>query len=811
MGSEVRTVYFNAAYRQICRRKTALFSEMPPVFTPLLGYVFSSILVSSVGIPSVTVLQMAGITIFVLLVWCRRPTRPLVIATAILWGGIATSIALTPAPYHLKLLQQLEGQEVTLAGKVLRVETQPGRWRLDVAVDTIYKGEAHTEARSMPVRIHVANETIKIYPGDHVRLRSKLSQPRLFGTPGEFNYPRYLARQGIVASGFVANAAAIARMAPVTPPSSGARIARWRQRTAQNIATCLPEQSTAYLLSLALGENTRLSPTQRQTLAFTGLSHLFSISGLHMGMIATLTYALLQFWYRRSTTLLLWQPVQKITPLMCLPIVFTYLILTGSALPTVRAGVMLGVAALVAATNYRTQAGAVLVLAAAFILLADPLALQTASFQLSFAGVGALLLVLPVWHRRLSVGWKRWIVLLVLTSYTAFLATTPFALWHFNTLAPGAILINILAVPLVSFIILPLTLSSTAIFSMVPTLGEPLLRFCATLLMQLLKWGEALAQGPLAGRYIYLSMEEHTALALLCAGLIFWAASRRIAAYTSFGGAIAALLLTLTPLNSPSTLRLTALSVGQGDSFLLQTPENRNYLIDGGGLYSDTFDTGAQLVAPALQRLGVTHLDAVILSHDHPDHSKGLNHILSHFPTRVFLSGAQMHTLNPHLRATLNTPQAPALIPLPEGLIRLDSYVYLHIPDQTHRSVNERSIAVFAGHGSEGLVLTGDLETAGMTQLMRIKPPFPVTLFKLPHHGSRNSRPEQWNDVWDIKHTIASCGFENHFGFPHLLVRDILAAKKIPLWRTDLHGSVQFSTDGKSWKVKHWRALQTPP
>lgn len=784
---------------------------MPPLSIPLLGYILCSIAVSSSGIPSITVLQMAGIAIVVLLVWYRRPTRPLVIATAIVWGGIATSFALSPAPYHLKLLQQIEGQEVALAGKVLRVEAQPGRWRMDIAVDSIRKGEVCTEARSMPVRIHIGDEATKIFPGDQVRLRSKLRRPRLFGTPGEFNYPRHLARYGIVASGFVANAATIARIAPAAPLSIGEHIARWRQRTAQDIAACLPEQSTAYLLSLALGEKTRLSSAQRQTLAFTGLAHLFSISGLHLGMIAMLSYMLLQFWYRRSTTLLLWQPVQKITPLLCLPVAFAYLVLTGSALPTVRATVMLSVAALIASINYRTQAGAALVLAAAVILLADPLALQSASFQLSFAGVGALLLVLPVWHRRLAVGWKRWVVLLGLTSYTAFLATTPFALWHFHTLAPGAILINILAVPLLSFVVLPLTLCATAIFSIAPALGEPLLKLSATLLMQLLKWGEVLAQGPLAGRYLYLSMWGQVALALLCAGLILRAASHRIAAFFCLGGAVVALLFTLLPLNGPATLRLTALSVGQGDSFLLQTPENKNYLIDGGGLYSATFDTGAQLVAPALQRLGVTQLDAVILSHDHPDHSKGLNHILRHFPTRMFLSGAQLHDLNPRLRATLSTPKAPTLISLPAGFIRLDPYVYLHIPDQTLRAVNERSIAVFAGYGSEGLLLTGDLETAGMAQLMRIKPPFPVTLFKLPHHGSRNSRPEQWSGVWNIDHAVASCGFENHFGFPHLLVRDILAAGEIPLWRTDLHGSVQFSTDGIGWKIKHWSKSQTTP
>lgn len=777
----------------------------PPLLAPVLAYILGSSAAFLIEKPDPILLQLAPVAIIVLVLWRKSPGRFSVLATALLWGAVATWVALVPDPYHAELIQEIENQEVVLQGRVLQVEPQPQRWRMDLQLKSIRHNGRSAEAANMRVRIHVASATPanppQIYAGDHVILRTSLRKPRPFGTPGEFNYARYLIQRDIVASGFVADAESIARMAPAHPPALSARIARWRQHTGAEIAALLPQESSAYVLSLALGEKTRLSPNQREVLAFTGLSHLFSISGLHLGMIAAFIYVVLQSIYRRSTSLLLWQPVQKAVPLLCLPGVIVYLFMSGGALPTLRATAMLCVAALIALLDYRTRPGAILLLVGGLILIADPLALYSASFQLSFAGAGALLLVLPVWHRRLKPGWRRRGILLLLTSYTAFLATAPFALWHFHTLAPAAMINNIFAVPLVSFIVLPITLGATALFSIAPDLSLPLLEWSGTMISIILESAQKIAVGPLSGRYIYPSLHAFSAASLICAALVLWAARLRTWGSAALGGAVAVILFSMIPGHSPERLQLHALSIGQADAFLIRTPDNRAYLVDGGGLYSDTFDTGSQLIAPALQRLGVSGLDAIILSHDHPDHSKGLEHLLRYFPVDAFLSGIPPTHLNHDLRRALNHPGAPPAIQLPEGLIQLDEYIYLHTPDQDHAKVNERSVAVFGGLGSEGFLLTGDLETQGMSRLLDLPPPTPVTLFKLPHHGSRNSAPERWLDTWDISQTVVSCGYNNHFGFPHAYICEMLKHADIPLWRTDIHGSIHFSTNGRGWEV----------
>lgn len=808
-ATDFRRRYGNtAAIRDYCSYPTII---SVPLFFPLVAYMLGVASVSIFGFPDPSTLRIGGGILLLLLLLRRSSTPSLVTATALIWGGLAAWMALSPDPYHTSLIHKIENSQVILEGHVIRVEAQPGRWRMDMEVNSIQRNGLETDARGMRVRLHIANGTPTVYAGDHVYLRTQLRQPRVFGTPGEFNYSRYLAQQDIVASGMVADGSTIARLTSKHSESITDRIRRWRQRTGEDIAAMLSRDSSAYVLSLALGEKSRLSPVQRETLAFTGLSHLFSISGLHLGMIAAFAYAIISGIYRRSTALLIWQPVQKTAPFLCLPFVILYLILSGGALPTIRASFMLGVAAVLALINYRTRPGAVLLLAAALILIADPLALLSASFHLSFAGVGSLLLVLPVWHRRFHPGWRKTLLLLFLTSYTACLATTPFALWHFHTLAPAAVFNNIFAVPLVSFIVLPLSLGGTALFSISPSFGLPLLEWSATLITIVLECAQTLASGFLSGRYVYLPLWNFAALSLICAALILWAANLRRSGLVSMGLAFALLICGAFPLQNSDRLYLTALSIGQADAFLVQTPDNSNYLVDGGGLYSDSFDTGSQLIAPALQNLGVTHLDGVILTHDHPDHSKGLQHILHYFPTTAFLCGAEQQNLSSGLQAALRHPEAPETVTLPEGTIRLDDYIYLHIPKQNNPQVNERSIAVFGGYGSQGFLLTGDLETRGMEQLLEMENPTPVTLFKLPHHGSRNSMPHRWLETWSITHTVASCGYNNHFGFPHPEICTMLKEANIPLWRTDLHGTIRFSTNGKDWKAHSWKNPLTNP
>lgn len=728
-------------------------------------------------------------------------------------GYLLTSLALQPAP---AALQALDGKQVRLQGQVLHLERLPAGWRLVLAashldgLSTVPTSPTSQPSRPVRLQLRVLAGPCSLLPGDRIATLARLRLPRRFGTPGAFDGPRHLAQQSIELTGTIPDSGTIVRLAQPDQATWPFSVARWRARQIDQLLTRLPPDQGALVLSLALGEACLLSQAQRDRLARTGLSHLFAISGLHLGLVAGAVMLLVQRLYRHSTRLLLWQPAQRLAPLLSLPIVLLYLALSGASLPGWRAALMLclGLALL---WWQRTCAPILLLnLAAVLLLLANPLALFSASFQLSFAAVAALLLVLPAWHRRLAGQVLRWPALLLLTNLTASLATLPLTLAHFHWAGAAGLLTNLLALPLISFVVLPLCLLALPLLFVWPRAAQTLLQGSGTLLETLLGLCDGLAQGPLAGGFFYLSPVQLAATMALCLTLLLLLAGR-----WRQTPVLLALLLLLTGAAlqrpaAPAGLQLVQLSVGQGEAQLLRTPQGRNYLIDGGGLPHSDFDVGRRLLAPALARLGVRQLDAVLLTHDHPDHRDGLRHILAAFPVRAFYSPLACADLDDQLRAAIQQrgiachQTLPGWQPFAEG-------IWLFTPAQQGRNLNDRSLALYARRGNDGLLLTGDLEAAGMRQLLGGHLPGPLTLLNLPHHGSRRSWPADLTWPAGCRQATVSVGHHNRFGFPHAQVLQRLDRAGVHLWRTDRDGTIVATSTGQGWHIRcDWPPLRHP-
>lgn len=226
------------------------------------------------------------------------------------------------------------------------------------------------------------------------------------------------------------------------------------------------------------------------------------------------------------------------------------------------------------------------------------------------------------------------------------------------------------------------------------------------------------------------------------------------------------------------------LSVGQGEGMILPLPDGRDdLLIDGGGLYSSTFDTGERLVAPALARLGIDHLTAVVLSHPHPDRYRGLSHILQHFPVDELWCSVPETDLPEEIGSLLKQRQIPQVC-FPANWRTLTDKPKLlfaaFVPESRNLTVYDQSLVLYAGDRQHGALLTGDIETEGVRQLLNNKPPGPVDLLKIPHHSSRYATPETLIPTLQPQVAFVSLGKGNPFGFPHFQVRSILAAHEYP-------------------------------
>ncbi|MEJ2201566.1 MAG: DNA internalization-related competence protein ComEC/Rec2, partial [Desulfuromonadaceae bacterium] len=551
-------------------------------------------------------------------------------------------------------------------------------------------------------------------------------------------------------------------------------------------------------------------PEQRELLARGGVSHLFAISGLHLGLIFFLLYDLARQLYTRSERLLLWAPAQRVLPLLLLPALLFYLLFTGNALSTRRALLMLAVVTLLLSRARQTPPLKLWVVCALLFLLWEPLLLFQPAFQLSFAALLGILALTPRWLRKLTTRNRLWRypATLTLTTTAATLSTFPLVLLNFHLLAPAGILTNLFAIPAIGVLALPLGLAGLLLLPVWQLGANLLLQTCAGIIHLTLFGVEQILLLPgLQGVLLYPPPQVLFALLLLCAALLLPAHDR---GYQKARGMLllAALLLVLLPsILFKKHLTVTALSVGQGDATLLSFAGGHHILIDGGGTQSKHFDIGERLLAPALGFLGVQSLDAVILSHDHPDHRQGLLYILRHFPVRAFWSATSPAKLHPELTDILRRQNIPTICP-PPGWSQPDlgfaETLWLFVPDQMDVNFNNRSLVVLAGNGNDAVLLTGDLEQSGLAQLLKTPLPRSVNLLKIPHHGSRNSSPEKLLQRLTPQLVFMSLGKKNPYQFPHAEVIKALEQRQIPYWSTAADNSLKFSTNGSGWQATHW-------
>ncbi len=728
--------------------------------------------------------------------WLRRRRAALIplAAALLLFGFTAAHDALVPPPRADHVSLHAHGGEVAITGAIEEAERAwDGSTRLNVAVETV----DHLPASGL-LRLTVREGVLKALPGERISWLGRLRRPQLFGAPGEFDYPRHLAGRGIHVTSSVGKAGDIVSLAG----GGQAFLQRLRLRIADRIGTAVGNHKAGLLQALTVGIGAGITPEQRQVLSAGGLAHLFSISGLHYTLLAMFIYTTAQWFYNRSERLLLALPPRRVLPLALLFPLAAYLILSGNGAPTRRAFLMAALGAWLFSRCRRTPPLALLATVALALLVISPLSLFDASFQLSMSGVLSLIVWLPRWQKPFAdrPAWQRGTLLAAMTSLAATLGTAPFSLWHFHQVAPAGLVANLLAVPAVSWGVIPLSLAGCLLSAVQLPGADACFVSAASLAGGVIDGTRLLLEIPgLSAWRCYLTWQSTVALAL-CLAAAMLPRERRLAAGGLLACALVCLLLARPPLPG---LRVIALSVGQGDATLL-TIDNRHYLIDGGGLTGTTIDIGERLVAPALGRLGIDRLEAVVITHAHPDHFAGLPYILDNFRTESFWSAIPEKYLPKEIVDKLASKNIPIKV-FAEGwhhaVLSPQATLGLYVPSQRNHDLNNRSIVLHATYGAEGALLPADLAAAGLEQMAAESLPTPTTLLKLAHHGSRGSRPEKFLDLLQPKVAFVSVGRDNGYNLPHPVSVKACRDRGVPLWRTDRHGTLTFGTDGQGWEI----------
>lgn len=397
---------------------------------------------------------------------------PLVLALATFSAGFTAAqwrTHLVAAPILEKRLGPL-----TLVGTVTAVEPRDGAIRV-VLSDLIGPDWLETTLPAKARLRVVSRPYDDIAPGLRVRLRAILNPPPEPALPGGYDFARQAYFQGLGAVGFT-----LGRVEPLpietasgrhqaVAHSSSLALASLRHDIAQRVLKTLPEPTNAVAVALITGDRGAIPEEVMEDLRASGLAHLLAISGLHMGLVAGLLYGAVRFLFAAVPWLALRYPIKKWAAFAALLGAGFYLLLVGAPIPTQRAFVMVGLVLLAVMLDRRAISLRTVAWAALVVLLIAPESLLSASFQMSFAAVTALIagyevLTRSAWLRpsERPVFWKIGVYFagLSLTSVIAIAATAPFAAYHFNRLALYGLAANLAAIPLMAFWIMPWALIS---------------------------------------------------------------------------------------------------------------------------------------------------------------------------------------------------------------------------------------------------------------------------------------------------------------------------------------------------------------
>ena len=692
--------------------------------------------------------------------WSRHLTVTLLAASLV--GGYTQWRAL--ARLQQRLPAAAEARALTVTGTVRDLpQRSPGRIHLRFAVDSGWPNPSSGQPHILLTQLsNTGPGVLPLRGGQRWRLLVKLKRPAGPLSPGGQDREAWLFENNIAAVGSIVHGQ---YLGDANDP--GAQLSRVRENISERMRAMLGQRPAAgMLIAVTNGDQSGISRQQWQLFARTGIIHLVSISGLHITLVAGLCAGLAGMLWRRLPRLPLWLPTPWLVAGMGACTALGYALLAGFSVPTQRTLFVL----LVVAVNVfwrklpllHSLAWAVIA-----VIMFDPFSILAPGFWLSFGAVAAIAVTA---HGELGqptrlAEWLR-------AQWAVSIGLAPLLLLLFQQFPATAPLANAIAIPIIGAIATPMALAGAALHA------GWLVQLAATIVEQLLPLLQWLSDLPAWEQ----AAPPTSVAALALLGALYAIAPRGLPGRWLGLVALLPMLSWHSPPLRAGEWQASVLDVGQGLAVVIRTGQHTLLYDTGPGWQGG--DAGETLVLPSLRGLGVRHIDAMVLSHNHLDHTGGAQSIIDAMPVDELI--ASLPPQQPLWRGqelklrcaagqhwTWDEVQFAVLNPPPGSL---------------PKEVNATSCMVRVSSRYGSLLLPGDIGGHTERELVNAGSALRSDVLIAPHHGSKTSSTAAFIEAVAPKLVIFSAGYGNHFRHPQ--AEALARYQGIAQYRTDYDGGI---------------------
>lgn len=649
--------------------------------------------------------------------------------------------------------------QVHLSGKIVSIPVVQGE-KVQFNFETF---QFNGKAAQANIALTCYDHCPELHAGQIWHLIAKIKKPRNLGNPGSFNYVNWLKARHIHWVGTVRRDS----FKPFPKVSTSSSLLSLREYLLNKQASLDKDLETLGIIqALTLGVASQIDKSQWDLFRHTGTTHLIDISGAHIGLIAGITFTLVNWLWRKMRCLCLIYPAPKIASLVALCFATVYTFLSGFAVPAQRALVACSFMLIRHFCHRRFTIWQAWRYALFVVLILEPHSVLSPGFYLSFMGIAILV---TVNQRFIVSGMTKRLLLQV----ACLVGMMPLTLFWFSYGSLNGLLANIISIPLVELWIVPLALLITFLphalgNSIIYVLKKSILLFLAYL-----NWVDSFAAMNLTSSFNQIA----SPLALI-SGLSLSV----FLPFTRFIIPIAIMMLSaLFPSHvkiKPNHVRIDVMDVGQGLSVVINTAKH-TLIYDTGARFFRGGDMAKSVIIPYLKFLGIKQIDTIVISHPDIDHRGGLASLEENYPIKELIVDDpefyhRGHSCHDDLRWTW------------------DGVTFRFFPIHLiQNKKNNRSCVLQIKTQSDGFLLTGDIEKMAEDDLIHTYgAQLQSTIVLVPHHASQTSSSESFLDVVSPQYAIASYGFDNRYHFPHSKALLHYQQRNIPLLNTESCGMI---------------------